>query len=171
MHVSVLPQADWVPQPVPYENTRLTESPGHPSRHPSFWPWRESSVKSSICPSPSAQSSPAPSIWRRPRWRFGFRTGEPKPSGCRRQNLKNWKWQLSPCCLQLSGFPFLSVHTCPHLTQGPIPSRGTRCRFPPWDCTQLTSDTVCTTSPDRDQEQGPDFSPRASLVRGALRIA
>ena len=147
-------QEDWVLLPVHCENTRRTESPGPPSPRPSCWPWRGSSARSSTFPSPSAQSSPVPWTWRRPRSRSGFRTGEPKPSGCRRQNLKNWKWQRSRCCLQPSGFPFPSVRTSPGPTQGRTRSRGTRCPFPPWDCTPLTSDTVCTTWLDRDAGRG-----------------
>lgn len=138
-------QEGWVLLPVRCENTRQTESPGRPSRRPSCSPWRESSARSSTFLSQSAQSSPVLSIWRRRRLKSGFRTGEPKPSACRRPNLKNWKWQLSLCCPQLSGFPFLSAHTSPRPTRALTRSRGTRCRFLPWDCTPLTSDTVCTT--------------------------
>lgn len=163
-------QEGWVLLPVHCENTRQTESPEPRSRRPSCWPWRESSARSSTFPSPSAQSSRVPSTWQRPRLKSGFRTGEPKPSDCRRQNLRNWKWQRSLCCLQLSGFPFLSVRTSLPRTRGRTRSRGTRCRSPPWDCTPLTSDTACTTSPERHGgtlavgHRGWDYFLKATIV-------
>ena len=124
-------QDGWVLLPVPWGSTKPTESPGPRSPRPSCWPWRGSSARSSTSPSPSAQSSPALSTWQRHKSKYGSRTDGRKPSGSRRRNWKNWKWQPSLCSLQLSEFPFLSVRTSRGLTVAPIRSTGTLCRCHP----------------------------------------
>ncbi len=62
--------------------------------------WRENSVRSSIYRSQKGQNSQRHWIWLKHKLKSGFKTGEQKQSVSKKPNLKNWKWQQSPCYRQ-----------------------------------------------------------------------